>query len=312
MRLENPFHEGELLVQQKVGEELLAQQNGQIIANTIPKGALKFIEQQPMVIIGSVDPQQNIWASALFGEPGFAKPIDPQTIELDLTSVISHPHDPFWANILQCDRIGMLVIELASRRRLRINGTISQTASKQLRLNVLEAYPNCPKYIQRRHLSPNHQEIPQPLSEPKAGKSLTFQHQVWIASADTFFVASAHSTRGVDASHRGGNPGFIQILANQTLRIPDYPGNSMFNTLGNLVINPHVGLIFLDFAQSRTLQLIGQATIQWNLDDLMHSNGGVHRYWDFTIEQWLETNLPQPLNWEFLDYSPHNPMTANS
>ncbi len=312
MRLENPFHEGELLVQQTVGEESLAQQNGQIIANTVPKGALKFIEQQPMVIVGSVDPQQNIWASALFGEPGFAKSVDPQTIELDLTQVISHPHDPFWANIRHHNRIGMLVIEFASRRRLRINGTISQTASKQLRLNVLEAYPNCPKYIQRRHLSPNHQEIPQPLSELKAGKSLTFQHQAWIGSADTFFVASAHLTRGVDASHRGGNPGFIQILASQTLRIPDYSGNSMFNTLGNLVINPRAGLIFLDFAQSRTLQLIGQATIQWNLDDLIHPNGGTHRYWDFTIEQWLETDLPKPLHWEFLDYSPHNPMAANS
>jgi len=84
---------------------------------------------------------------------GFTKAIDPQTIDVDLNQAILHQHDPFWSNISQNDRIGMLVIELASRRRLRINGTVSRIAPEQLRLNVMESYPNCPKYIQRRHLS---------------------------------------------------------------------------------------------------------------------------------------------------------------
>lgn len=310
MRPENPFHEGELLVQQRVGEAIEAQQSGKIIADTIPKGALKFIEQQPMVVLGSVDAQQNIWASVLFGHPGFIKPVDPQTIKLDLTQAIPHPRDPFWTNIDHEHHIGMLVIELASRRRLRINGTIDQIVSEQLRLNVMEAYPNCSKYIQRRHL--NVKEAPKQVSEPQLGQSLTSKQQQWIAAADTLFVASAHPIHGVDASHRGGNPGFVQILDNRTLRIPDYAGNSMFNTLGNLVVNPHAGLVFLDFDHNRTLQLIGRTTIQWNLDNPTHPTGGTHRYWDFEIEQWLETGLPKPLHWEFFDYSPHNPVKANS
>lgn len=311
MGFENPFHEGELLVQQQAGEVGEAQQNGRIIADTLLKGAFKFIEQQPMVILGSVDAQHNIWASVLFGHPGFIKPVDPQTIEFDLTQAILQPDDPFWVNIHHDTCIGMLVIEFASRRRLRINGTITQKTSEQLSLHVLESYPNCPKYIQRRQLNLNLKEVPNQLSEPRSGQSLTSEQQKWIKSADTFFVASAHPTRGVDASHRGGNPGFVQVIDPRTLRIPDYLGNSLFNTLGNLVVNPHAGLIFLDWDRSRTLQLIGRTTIQWNLDDPTYPTGSTHRYWDFKVEQWLETLL-QPLQSEFIDYSPYNPTEAKS
>lgn len=155
MRLENPFHEGEIFVQQWFGEVEMAQQNGQIIADTLPKGALKLIEQQSMMILGSVDAQQNIWASVVFGSPGFIKPIDEETIEIDLNQTAVNPDDPFWANIQTDKRIGILVIELSSRRRLRINGTITQLTRDRLRLDVLESYPNCPKYIQRRHIFRN-------------------------------------------------------------------------------------------------------------------------------------------------------------
>lgn len=311
MRIENPYHEGELLVQQKVGEAIAAAQNGRVIADSILTGALKFIEQQPMVILGSVDAQKNVWASILFGHPGFVQPVDAQTIEFDLKQAFLYPSDPFWTNIHHENHIGMLLIELASRRRLRVNGTISQTTSDQLRLHVLESYPNCPKYIQRRHSLNISEEAPRQLSKTRSGQVLTSEQQRWIESADTFFVASAHLTRGVDASHRGGNSGFVQILNDQILRIPDYVGNGMFNTLGNLVVNPHAGLVFLDFARSRTLQLIGQTKIWWNLDDPIHPTGGTCRYWDFEIEQWLETNLPGLFQWEFFDYSPHNPTKAN-
>jgi uncharacterized protein len=323
MQLKNPFHEGELLVQQRVGETIPAQRNGQIIADTILKGAIDFIEQQKMVVLGSVDSQQHVWASLLFGLPGFIKYIDARAIEFDLTQATLNPIDPFWANIQAEHQIGVLAIELASRRRLRINGRIDSLSaeadaprtetlrerltSDRLRLNVLESYPNCPKYIQRRQLVLNATDVKQ-YTQPQFGQFLTSEQQNWIAAADTLFVASAHPHRGVDASHRGGNPGFVQILNERSLRIPDYAGNSMFNTLGNLVINPYAGLVFLDFERSRTLQLTGQATIQWHLDDSIDSTGGTHRYWDFAIEQWLQTDLTQSLQWDFLDYSHHNPM----
>lgn len=306
MRLENPFHEGELLVQQQAGETVKGEQNGRIIADSIIKGAFKFIEQQPMVILGSVDEKQNVWASILLGHPGFIRAVDPQTVELDLKQAFKHSGDRFWTNINHENRIGMLFIELATRRRLRINGAIAQNTSDKLSLQVLESYPNCPKYIQRRHLSFKIGQKPKQ-SQIQSGQILTFQQQAWIELADTFFVASFHSTRGVDISHRGGNPGFIQIIDRQTIRIPDYNGNGMFNTLGNLIINPHAGLIFIDFERSRTLQLSGRANILWDLENHRHPRVGTKRYWDFKIEQCQETDLPILFNCEFIDYSPHNP-----
>ena len=228
------------------------------------KGAFKFTLQQPMVILGSVDEKQNVWASILLGHPGFIRAIDPQTVELDLKQAFKYSGDRFWKNIHDENRIGMLFIELATRRRLRINGAIAQNTSDKLSLQVLESYPNCPKYIQRRHLSFKLDRDSQQPSQARSGQILTNQQQRWIELADTFFVASFHSIRGVDISHRGGNPGFIQIIDRQTLRIPDYNGNGMFNTLGNLIINPRAGLIFIDFERSRTLQLSGRATILWD------------------------------------------------
>ena len=306
MRLENPFHEGELLVQQQAGETVKGEQNGRIIADSILQGAFKFILQQPMVILGSVDEKQNVWASILLGHPGFIRAVDPQTVELDLKQAFKHSGDRLWRNINHENRIGMLFIELATRRRLRINGAIAQNTPDRISLQVLESYPNCPKYIQRRHLSFKiGHELKQ--TQMQSGQILTLQQQAWIELADTFFVASFHSIRGVDISHRGGNPGFIQIVDRQTIRIPDYNGNGMFNTLGNLIINPRAGLIFIDFERSRTLQLSGRANILWDLESDRYPTGGTKRYWDFKIEQWQETDLPILFNCEFIDYSPHNP-----
>ena len=328
MRLENPFHEGELLVQQRAGETAKGEQNGRIIADSIIEGAFKFIEQQSMVILGSVDHRQNVWASILLGHPGFIRVVDSQTVEFDLKQAFIDKSD-YFLNGAGENRIGMLVIELATRRRLRINGAIALIAPDKLQLRVTESYPNCPKYIQRRHLSLDIDANPkQPPFIRGAGGDLTFirgaggdltlksqsgqiltaKQEELIRSADTFFVASFHTSRGVDISHRGGNPGFIKVLNRQTLRIPDYIGNGMFNTLGNLVINPHAGLVFIDFDRSRTLQLVGKANILWDLEDEHRSE--TKRYWDFKIEQWFETDLPVTFDCEFLDYSPYNPQTV--
>jgi len=235
--------------------------------------------------------------------------VNQHNVEFNLTQAVYNWYDPFWTNISRRAQVGMLVIEPAIRRHLRLNGHITHIVPERLRLDVFESYPNCPKYIQRRYakilvgesLRNSH------ISEPRIGQSLGHDQQAFITATDTFFVASAHLTRGVDASHRSGNLGFIRVLDDRTLRLPDYVGNSMFNTLGNFLVNPWAGLIFLDFECSRSLQLIGRPEILWNLDDPIHASGGTQRYWNLKIEQWLETHLTQLLQWEFLDSSPHNP-----
>ncbi len=306
MTVASIYHEGELLVQQRTGEELQAKRNAGVISDRIIPGAIPFIAQQSMVVLGSVDADRNVWASALFGRPGFVSAAHDRAVDFDLSQAGYDEQDPLWANIAGDPRIGMLAIELATRRRLRVNGNLTRVNDEKLRLDVIEAYGNCPKYIQRGHIVQRWGE-PGDGIEPSSGGILSPSQQASIGAADTFFVASAHPDRGVDLSHRGGNPGFVQVLDERTLRVPDYAGNSMFNTLGNFVANPRAGLLFIDFDANRTLQLVGRPEIRWDFDESSNRTGGTRRYWDFTVERWLERPLPYHIEWELLDYSPFNP-----
>lgn len=136
---------------------------------------------------------------------------------------------------------------------------------------------------------------------------MTEDQQGLIRPADTFFVASANPGHGVDASHRGGNPGFVNIIDEGHIRIPDYVGNSMFNTLGNFAAYPRAGLVFVNFENNRVLQLTGRVEVLWDQEDPSDETGSTRRYWDLTVEHWVETPLPRQLHWELLDHSLHNP-----
>lgn len=306
MKIETPYHEGELQVQERVGVLQEGAQNARVIQDSIIKGALRFIGQLPMAVFGSLDQEENVWASVFLGTPGFMQAEDERLVRFDLTTMVHNPHDPFWKNIQENPQVGMLAIELASRRRLRINGTITRESDALLQLQVKESYPNCPKYIQRRQVSsPLHVADRIPHISAR-GDVLGSEQHALIAKADTFFVASVHPERGVDASHRGGNPGFVALVDDCTLRIPDYPGNSMFNTLGNFTANPRAGLIFLDFDSHRTLQLTGRPEILYEVEGTAEESGGTNRHWQFHIERWVEISQAQQLDWSFQDYSPYN------
>ncbi len=307
MRFEDPYHEGEKIVQQRVGEVEAGKRNARAIQDTILKGALQFIASQPMAVLGSVDAEKNVWASVLFGQPGFMTAVDPKTVEFDLHSAAFTAEDPFWSNVRENPQVGVLLLETVSRRRLRLNGNLRNVDDSHWNLEVAEAYPNCPQYIQRRQVRV---ELDSPVEAPSTvsrGKELEPRHLELIRKSDVFFVASAHPDRGVDASHRGGFPGFVQVMDSQTLRVPDYSGNSMFNTLGNFIINPHAGLVFIDFEHQSSLQLIGKPEIVWEADAQDDAREGTGRAWDFVVELWQETPFPSRVHEEFLDYSPHNP-----
>ncbi len=307
MRIENPYHEGEQLVQERLGEVEEGRRNGRAIADSILKGALKYIEQQSLVVLGSMDEKERVWASVVIGDPGFMRAPDERTVEFNLDLAAPVRADPLWTNIERDSRVGTLVIDLATRRRLRINGRIERLEPNRWRLDVDESYPNCPKYIQRRRVVPHLSGEVQVDSSPRRGRELGAGESQLIRSADTFFVASAHPDRGVDASHRGGQPGFVNVLDDRRLRIPDYPGNRMYNTLGNFAVHARAGLVFIDFERSRILQLVGRPEIVWQRDDPANETGGTDRYWEFEIDEWLELDLPRRLEWEFLDYASENP-----
>lgn len=305
----NFYHAGELAMQARAQVTDMASRSGRMIADQIPTGALAFIEQQTMLVVGSMDSQGQVWASVIFGQAGFVRALDLQTLEIDLALAEISSEDPLWSQLQSNSYVGLLLIELASRRRLRVNGRMYESDATHYRIDVKQAYPNCPKYIQRRVVKSVHPKADQHVKPVTQGTKLNANQIAMIASADTFFVASAHPEHGVDASHRGGQPGFVQIVNNQLLRIPDYTGNNMFNTLGNFHSYPHAGLVFVDFQNNCVLQLTGVPKILWPHEDSQRATGGTQRFWEFRINAWRENTIPLDLEWELIDYSRFNPIS---
>lgn len=306
------YHAGELAVQERAGESRMARVNGGALSDRIPAGAIPFLAQQPMVVAASTAADGSVWASLLVGEPGFVRADDALTLNVDLSRPRSASDDPLWSNLERDHDVGLLLIELSTRRRLRVNGrAVFEADGRQLRIEVGAAYPNCPKYIQRRAWSRSPMDPGRSDScQGREGVVLDDRQRQWMTSADTLFVASAAEKQGADASHRGGRPGFVRMIAPQTLRVPDYGGNSMFNTLGNFQVNPHAGLAFIDFESGWLLQITGRVAIRWDLDDPQALSGGTGRFWDLEVMRWRESALPLRLTWEFVDYSPFNPGPA--
>lgn len=301
------YHSGEREIQHIIGEVPIADRNGAIITDTIKKGAINFIEKQPMAIVSSKSNEGEVWTSLLIGNYGFTKVPNLNAIVFNKTGISSNAADIFYTNIQYHNQIGSLFIELDTRRRFRINGTC-QLQDSQIEVTIKEAYPNCPKYIQRRVVSlPEHFE--KTISNTVEGTELTDTEKNWIENADTFFVGSTSIEGKLDASHRGGNPNFVEVLRDSTLKIPDYSGNSLYNTFGNIVQNPNVGLVFIDFEKGQTLQLTGKATLLFNQQteaDLIKTKG-TGRYWLFNTLRWIHTINHHKVDWKFLEYSPFNP-----
>ena len=293
------WHEGELEVQRRAGVAYEAGElQGMIRPGMAPPVAI-FLAQRQFAVLGSIDAKGRPWASVVVGEPNFIRALDPFTVEISGGWAES---DPLLANILHDPQLGMLAIDFNNRRRVRINGTAQRTDGI-LRIHAEQVFSNCPKYIQAR--------IPGELSAtaaatPLIATKLAQKQQEWISRADTFFIASAHPQHGVDASHRGGNPGFVHVESESRLLIPDYSGNNLFNTLGNIQLNPRAGLLFVDFESGTTLQLTGSATINWD-ESARVGFAGAQRLLEFDIEEVRETQHGAPLRFDFRTYSPFNP-----
>jgi predicted pyridoxine 5'-phosphate oxidase superfamily flavin-nucleotide-binding protein len=306
MQARSPFHPGELMVQERAGESGVAGRNGAMIADTIMAGALPFLREREMFVVGGSSPQGEVWASVLFGPPGFVESRDGKTLSIHLDPDARDGDDPFWESIAPESAIGGLAIDLATRRRLRVNGRVAASEPGLLTVAVAEAYPNCPKYIQRRILRRRPDSSPGP-RRAETGRTLKGVTRDAIERADTLFVASSNPSGGADVSHRGGKPGFVEVVDDRTLRVPDYRGNGMFNTLGNLAINPSAGILIVDFAGHRTLQLTGKAQLEWRQSPGAREGAATDRSWTFIVDRWVSRRLGAAMDWEYLDASPYNP-----
>ena len=294
------YHAGELAVQAHAGVGTEGLAAGDMYRPSMPTGVQRFLAVQQLAVLSTQDANGQVWASMRSGLPGFLRALDPTQVEI---GGYSHPDDPLLKNLAAPSLAGMLAIQLAARQRIRLNGTARLRPDGNIVLTTQQVYGNCPQYIQARAVTG---EGPPSAAAAQISSRLDGRLRRWIEQSDTLFIATAHPESGADASHRGGRPGFIRVEGENRLLIPDYSGNKMFNTLGNLAVNPRAGLLFPDFKSGAALQLSGGAQILWD-DPRLTEFTGAQRLLAFDIERIVELPQATRLRFNFQGYSPTLP-----
>lgn len=305
-RAESPFHVGELAIQARLGvQSQMDKQARRVVRDYLPQQHQQFYSQLPYLIVGTVDASGHPWASILVGEPGFVSSPNDRTLRIASNPLVG---DPLAITLTDGIDIGLLGIELHTRRRNRMNGTVTATDANSFNVQVGQSFGNCPQYIQSRmfELNTANSTTPNPIYQVK---SLSEPERTMIAAADTFFIATAFeekeagAAKGVDVSHRGGKPGFVRVDDAYTLTIPDFVGNFHFNTFGNLLLNPHAGLLFMDFDRGNLLYLTGTAEVIWDGDEIGFF-AGAERLLRFHLSAGYRVEGSLPLRWSAPDFSP--------
>ncbi|WP_424975383.1 pyridoxamine 5'-phosphate oxidase family protein [Dinoroseobacter sp. S124A] len=290
-----PFHPGEHSAQTRAGVTGLAARVAGFIRPFMPAQHRSFFADLPFLVLAGDDGAGRHWVTLLDGPDGFIGSPDPATLTVDARP---DPQDPLAERIAQGGEVGLLGIELATRRRNRLSG-VARRRGAGFAIDVRQSFGNCPQYISERIW---HRVAPRAASPARASSDLSPEQIARIRAADTLFIgtgqsrAGTHPSNGFDASHRGGAPGFVQVIGDRHLRIPDYAGNNFFNTIGNLLENPAIGLVFVDFDTGGLLHLSGRASIDWDARDSGDPNA--LRMIDIHVEAVLERPAALSLRWQ--------------
>ena len=257
------FHAGELAVQRRAGTREEAQRLSPMLDPAELRGGIvAFLADRTFAAITAREAGGRLWTSPLAGPPGFLQAVNPATLAVHAKFPEGDPLHGLPAG----QKAGLVVVEFAARRRVRVNGTLTAADGGTLAIEVEQAYGNCPQYIHQRLLAQAGPEAGTAQSGPgdvRRGTALSPADAALIRAADTFFLGTTNPERGSDASHRGGTPGFVRVDGGR-LWWPDYPGNNLFNSFGNLAVNPEASLLFFDFDTGRTLHLSGTAEVEWD------------------------------------------------
>jgi uncharacterized protein len=304
----SPFHAGEQTIQNLAGVRDRMERKGRaVIRDYMPEQHRLFFAALPFMVMGLADQNGHPWATTLSGPPGFMN-----SAEENLLCIKAwlDPGDPLHSCIRDGVPVGGLGIELSTRRRNRINGRIENCIiGAGFSIRVQQSFGNCPKYIQARTERPRLRSELAP--ECRMAPHLGDDDVHFIAEADTFFIASRSaqldqldSSQGLDVSHRGGLPGFVRVISKTEISFPDFSGNLLFNTLGNLEVDARAGLLFIDFQSGRMLHVIGRARICWDVPETMRS-AGVERLIFLDIQCVMNRDHAFPHVFDFVSYSPH-------
>ncbi len=296
----DPLHEGEIKAQSKVGvHEDVSRWAPMVIQPVLPEEHRYFYAQLPFVVAAARDEHGAPWATLLPGNPGFMTSPDSATLVLRTRTATG---DALEGAFVEGNEVGLLGIDLGTRLRNRVNGSVRANDNKGFTIGVDQAFGNCPQYISKRlwHVIDQNPER----STATRHAYLTDAMQEFIERADTLFVASGQrspegrrASDGMDISHRGGAPGFVNVTSRTSMILPDYAGNNLFNTIGNLIQDPRIGILFVDFECGSLLQITGHVEIDWDSPAIAEYSGA-QRLLRIEVEQVVHIENAIPLRWD--------------
>lgn len=301
------WHEGERKLQALAGtRERLEQRGHVVIRDHMPDQHREFFTDRNQMFLSTLDASGQPWATLIEGDVGFVTSPTPRRLSIAAMLPLG---DPAADGFRDGAPIGAVGLEFATRRRNRVNGTISMLPGGQgFSIDVVQSFGNCPQYIQTRKFA-GVLRSPSDHHPPVQSRELTDAALAVIRAADTFFIASRSGTpgtarsEGLDMSHRGGRPGFVVGSSPTTLAFPDYRGNTFFNTLGNLQLDPRCGLLFIDFMTGTTVQLAGRGKVVFD-PDFCRQWPGAERAVIVEIDHAVSTEQRSEFSWDFLAYAP--------
>lgn len=295
------------------------------------------VAASPLVAFGTLDDEGRPWTSVWGGEVGFTTPLEHGVLAVQ--SAADARYDPVAKSLFgtrtdgklsdepyhitreELERGGGRVmaglsIDLATRDRVKLGGRLvaakvdltgeEDVAMVQMAMLVEESLGNCPKYLNKKTIHP-HLPSPRLVSDmlPLPSEALSL-----LEKADLFFLSSTDGCT-MDTNHRGGPPGFVRVISNDIengtqLIYPEYSGNRLYQTLGNLHVRPIVGICVPDFETSDVLYLTGETKILMGSDAsrlLPHTKLAVKIH--VTAARLVRDGLP--FRGAVVDYSPYNP-----
>jgi uncharacterized protein len=272
------FHEGEIATQRRAGVECDAKRLEKMLDSAhLSAGTVRFLAVQRFAALTGRDRDGVLWTSPLAAPAGFLQEED----RLLRIPAVARVGDPLFG-MPTGEEVGLIVMDFAGRRRMRINGILVEGDGTAMSVLVDQVFGNCPKYIHRRDLNISLLASAS-VAHARYATSLAPVDQAMIAASDTFFLGTTHPTRGSDASHRGGPTGFVRVESPGQLWWPDYQGNNMFNSFGNLAVDDEAALLFIDFATGATVQVTGTAQVRWTNPGGSGDDGGVGRRVELSV-----------------------------
>ncbi|KAL4785230.1 hypothetical protein BJX76DRAFT_324985 [Aspergillus varians] len=274
-----PWHDGE----DKMHQLLRVPYQDNPTVPFLTPGAGLLMKRSPLLAIGTLDHEKRPWCSLWGGEEGIATPTS--VYSFDINTPVGKTYDPVVESLLLDSAgnggkpVSFLAIDLENRRRVKLFGKITawsvdvadqeeriRTGIAHLTIHVDGSLGNCPKYLNAKQIVPaplNPQLISETPQLPPDAIDL-------LNRADCLFISSSHETQDMDTNIRGGPPGFVRVVSNEpggaVLVYPEYSGNRLYQTLGNLRTTPLAGYVFPDFETGNALFITGRTETLIGMD----------------------------------------------